>query len=244
LTRICSITVLTAASAGALQAAGPARRSVVQADSRSGRLIRRVDVEPVAIEPQVVEPREVKARETGPDGDQSAQTTSSEAVRAGGSARTRSEIRAAIRDSAERHQVDPLLVESMVQVESNYDTSAVSHKGALGLMQLIPATARRYGVRNVFDARQNIEGGVKYLKYLLDLYGDSRLALAAYNAGEGAVARFGDVPPYAETRNYVYEVGRRYGQARREKAARVPEVPKPVFRQYQDSEGRVHIELR
>lgn len=238
--------LLLAGLPGVLSAAAPSRRVVVGADSRSGRLVRRVEVQPVAVEAHAVEAREVKAAEITPMEAGAPQTAPLPSSRK--EPRSRTEIRTAIQESSERHDVDPLLVESMVKVESNFDASAVSHKGAQGLMQLIPATARRYGVRNVFDAKENIEGGVKYLKYLLELYGDSRLALAAYNAGEGAVARFGGVPPYAETRNYVYEVGRRYGQARREKAASALQAskpaPKPTIREYRDTEGRVHLELR
>jgi len=110
---------------------------------------------------------------------------------------------------AERHEVDRDLVHSMISVESNYNPLAMSGKGALGLMQLVPSTARRFGVSDAFNPAQNVEAGVRYLKYLLDHYnGDRRLALAAYNAGEGTVERFGGVPPFAETRSYVYRVGK------------------------------------
>jgi len=109
-----------------------------------------------------------------------------------------------------QNQLPPELIHSVIQVESNYDPFAVSPKGALGLMQLIPATARRFGVSDVFDPADNIQGGARYLKYLLELYkGDDALALAAYNAGEGAVSRYGGVPPYAETWNYVAQVRKR-----------------------------------
>jgi soluble lytic murein transglycosylase-like protein len=110
---------------------------------------------------------------------------------------------------AERHAVDRDLVHSMISVESNYNPLAVSTKGALGLMQLVPSTARRFGVADAFNPAQNVEGGVRYLKYLLDHYnGDHRLALAAYNSGEGTVERFGGIPPFAETRSYVSRVGK------------------------------------
>jgi|SRR5579871_387796 len=110
---------------------------------------------------------------------------------------------------ATRHSVDRDLVHSMISVESNYDPFAVSSKGALGLMQLVPATAERFGVSNAFDPAQNVEGGVRYLKYLLDHFnGNHRLAVAAYNAGEGTIERFNGVPPFAETRTYVDRVGK------------------------------------
>ena len=97
------------------------------------------------------------------------------------------------------------LVHAMIEVESGYDERAVSRTGAKGLMQLMPATARRFDVSNPFDARQNIEGGIRYLRTLLDQF-PLKLAVAAYNAGENAVRRFNGVPPYAETRNYVTKV--------------------------------------
>ena len=106
---------------------------------------------------------------------------------------------ATIEETAKNLQVSPELVHSVIQAESNYNTYAVSPKGAQGLMQLMPATARRFGVTDSFDARQNIEGGVRYLKFLQQTFGDDRLAIAAYNAGEKAVVKYGGVPPYPET---------------------------------------------
>jgi soluble lytic murein transglycosylase-like protein len=103
----------------------------------------------------------------------------------------------------------------VICAESNYNARAVSPKGAQGLMQLIPATARRFGVTNVFDAKDNILGGVRYLKFLLDYYNNDYMkAIAAYNAGEGAVDRFHGVPPYAETQNYVTRVAQNLKSAR------------------------------
>lgn len=131
-------------------------------------------------------------------------------------------ISALVDKSARANGVDPLLVHSIIQVESNYDSSAVSPKGAEGLMQLMPPTARMLGVSNSFDPGENIEAGVKYLKYLQGLYKDDRLALAAYNAGPGAVDKFGQVPPYPETQKYVQNVGKRYEQARQSAAAKAP----------------------
>ena len=123
--------------------------------------------------------------------------------------------------------IEPKLVHAVIKVESNYNPQAVSPKGAQGLMQLMPDTARRFGVSNAFDPVDNIQGGTRYLKYLLDLYhGDAQLALAAYNAGEGAVGKYGTVPPYPETQNYLVQVGKQYQKA----AAAVPPPapPKPV----------------
>lgn len=106
--------------------------------------------------------------------------------------------------AANDHSLDPRLVKSVMLVESGFNPAAVSPKGARGLMQLMPATARGHGVRDIHDPAQNINGGTKYLSKLLDLFGGNlEKSLAAYNAGENAVARYGGVPPYAETRDYV-----------------------------------------
>ena len=116
---------------------------------------------------------------------------------------------AIIRDSARRHQVDVALVKAVIRAESDFVPRAVSPKGALGLMQLMPATARRHNVWHVFEPSQNVEGGVTHLRYLLDRYGGNlRLALAAYNAGEKAVDAYGGVPPYPETSEYLERVMR------------------------------------
>ena len=106
---------------------------------------------------------------------------------------------------AQTHGVNPLLVQALIQVESSYRPRARSHKGAMGLMQLMPATARQYNVRNPYDPKANIAAGVRHLKSLIDRWG-VELALAAYNAGEGAVEKFKGVPPYRETRNYVTQI--------------------------------------
>jgi hypothetical protein len=113
---------------------------------------------------------------------------------------------------ATRHGVSPRLVRAVVEVESNYQPTARSRKGAMGLMQLMPATARRYALANPYDPRENLDAGIRHLRSLLDRYG-LRLALAAYNAGEGAVQRYGGVPPFTETRNYVTRVLQRAGEA-------------------------------
>ncbi len=117
------------------------------------------------------------------------------------------EIDRQINEAAARHHVDPNLVRALIKVESNFNPRAVSSKGAMGLMQLMPATARQYDVTDPFDAAQNVDAGVRHLKGLLDNFrGDVTLTLAAYNAGQGAVERNGGIPPYTETRNYVRRI--------------------------------------
>ncbi|HKW62785.1 MAG TPA: lytic transglycosylase domain-containing protein [Candidatus Acidoferrum sp.] len=116
-----------------------------------------------------------------------------------------------VREAADRHKIDPALVRAVIETESNWNAKAFSHKGAGGLMQLIPTTAQRYGAYDVFDPQQNIDAGVKYLRTLLERYnGNLDLALAAYNAGEGAVDRAHGVPGFRETRNYVQKVQNAY----------------------------------
>jgi soluble lytic murein transglycosylase-like protein len=126
---------------------------------------------------------------------------------------------------ADEQGVESQLVHSVIRAESNYNSNAVSPKGAQGIMQLIPATAHRFGVTNTFDPRENIQGGVRYLRFLLDYYkGDYAKSIAAYNAGEGAVDKYNGVPPYAETQNYVYRV------AGNLKAARQAAVPRAAVK--------------
>ena len=112
-----------------------------------------------------------------------------------------------IEKAAEKHDIDPALLTAMAEVESAFDPEAVSHKGAQGLLQLMPATAERFGVRDAFDASQNVDGGARYIRWLLERYeGQTELALAGYNAGEAAVDRYQGIPPYRETQNYVNRV--------------------------------------
>jgi len=121
-----------------------------------------------------------------------------------------------IQEIATRHRVDTDLVHSIIAAESNYNRWAVSRKGAQGLMQLMPETARDYGVRDVFDAADNIEGGVKFLKFLLEKYPNQPdLVLAAYNAGLSAVEKHGGVPPFPETKTYIAKVKQYLRQAPR-----------------------------
>jgi hypothetical protein len=150
-------------------------------------------------------------------------------------------IQELVEKSARAHNVDPLLVQSVIEVESNYNHFAVSPKGAEGLMQLMPGTARMLGVSNSFDPAQNIEAGVKYLRYLQSVYQDDRLALAAYNAGPKAVDKYKGTPPFPETQDYVNQVGQRYQIAKHDEAVKnaaqpaapvaVEEMPAPVEEQ-------------
>jgi soluble lytic murein transglycosylase-like protein len=124
---------------------------------------------------------------------------------------TQQEIDSAIDAAAVRHNVDPSLVRAVIKVESNFNPNAVSRKGAMGLMQLMPQTARQLKVTNPFDPEQNVDAGVRHLKQLMESYGgDVKLSLAAYNAGAGAVARSGGIPRFAETRNYVNRISGLY----------------------------------
>ncbi len=117
-----------------------------------------------------------------------------------------------ILESSARYNIDPLLIFAQMSQESSFRQKATSHKGASGLMQLMPATAARWGVKNIYNPKQNIEAGVKYMRWLLDRFGgDVKLALAAYNAGEGSVKKYGNqIPPYTETRNYVKRISEHY----------------------------------
>ncbi len=188
--------------------------SVVRSDPHTGRLVRSVVVIPKAVGELPVTVNSAALRAAAPN------------------------LAAAVERIAAEHAVPARLVQSVIQAESNYDPAAVSPKGAQGLMQLIPATARRFGVFDAFDPLENIQGGVKYLRYLLDLYGgDYPLALAAYNAGEGAVARYGGVPPYPETRNYLQRVARRLSEAPAASAPAAFEPAKPA-----DPGGPKHIQ--
>jgi soluble lytic murein transglycosylase-like protein len=216
---ICFAIAALVTGAPALRAQSPHRvASVVRVDTRTGRLVRTTVAEPGWRTPQgpVSKAPQALGRKTP-------------------QAPATLQVGPLVTSVAKAHDVDPLLVHSVIAVESNYNQYAVSPKGAQGLMQLIPSTAQRFGAADTFDIRQNIEAGVKYLKYLQDKFGDNRLALAAYNAGEGAVEKYHDVPPYAETKQYVLQVGRKYGEARRGTTDPQPAPPpappsEPVYR--------------
>jgi soluble lytic murein transglycosylase-like protein len=234
--------LLGAGSLFAQQPQGSRKASTVSVDPRNGRLVRTVVVAPKVIEPKVITPVEV-----GGDAAVVPDTAFSEMVE----------------DAARRNGVDPLLVHSVIKAESNYNPKAVSNKGAQGLMQLMPGTARDLGVKNAMDPKDNIEGGVKYLKYLQSQFSDPALALAAYNAGEGAVRRYNWIPPYRETQDYVVKVARNYRQARDQQQARAaasakaapvtaahaaatapaaPSDPPPApLQYYYDAQGRLNL---
>jgi len=186
--------------------------TVIHPDPRTGRLVRSVSVtsKPVveqrvveaSVAPRVVSPVEVETKAPPATG-----------------------IDEAIEQIAAQVSLPPQLIHSVIKVESDYNPFAISPKGAQGLMQLIPSTARRFGVSNVFNPTENIQGGSKYLKYLLDLFkGNYALALAAYNAGEAAVARYGSVPPFPETQNYLILVARQLRDARKADAAKLKAI--------------------
>lgn len=135
-----------------------------------------------------------------------------------------------IRSISHKHNIEPNLVHSIISAESNYNHLAISPKGAMGIMQLMPETATEYGVRNPLDPRDNIEGGVKYLKDLFSLFkGKKDLVLAAYNAGQEAIKKFGGIPPYKETRTYINRVMASYKKLK----------PRANIYKYYDASGRL-----
>ncbi|MDQ6664584.1 MAG: lytic transglycosylase domain-containing protein, partial [Acidobacteriota bacterium] len=204
--RICFKLLASLALAAFASAEAPPTRvtTVVRADERSGRLVRSVIVTPKVVTAQAVPPASAVAADAN--------------------------VTDMIDQIADEQAVEAPLVHSVIKAESNYNPYALSPKGAQGMMQLIPATARRFGVANAFNPKQNVEGGVRYLHYLLELYnGDYPKAIAAYNAGEKAVARYGGIPPYPETRNYVYQVAKNLKAARQHAVRRSrTATPAPV----------------
>jgi hypothetical protein len=137
-----------------------------------------------------------------------------------------------IRSIAANYGLEPALIHSIIRTESNYDPDAVSPRGARGLMQLMPETAERYGVRDIYDPRENIEGGVRYLKYLMELYDrKTDYVLAAYNAGHNAIKKYGGIPPFPETRRFIEKVKATYPKS-------TIRDRKKIYKYYDDS-GRV-----
>ena len=145
-----------------------------------------------------------------------------------------------VSEAAERHRLDPALLRAVIQAESGGDPKAISRKGALGLMQLVPATAEQMGVGNAFDPAQNVDGGARFLRSLLDRYhGDLPKSLAAYNAGVGAVERFGGVPNYKETRAYVHKIQETYFRPGSGRLPSLWDAPLHPIRREVDERGRV-----
>ncbi len=145
-----------------------------------------------------------------------------------------------VREAAQRHNVDPALVKAVITTESGWNPQAVSRKGAVGLMQLVPQTAQRFGVNNSFDPAQNVEGGTTYLRSLLDRYnGDLSKSLAAYNAGERAVDVSGGIPDYRETRMYVQKVTNTYFRPGSGRDQQLWSPPRKPVRQETEANGRV-----
>ncbi len=210
---------LMAAISGALLSAEeiPSRTTlVVRTDARSGRLVRSVVMAPKVITPRSTDEPEPTSHAPAP---------------------VSSSLLETIDAIAAKYEIEGPLVHSVIKAESNYNPYAVSPKGAEGLMQLIPSTAKRFGVSNSFDPKENIEGGVKYLKFLMELYNNDYVkVIAAYNAGEGAVTKYGGIPPYAETRNYVYQVGRNLVNARKTAEANKPAPAPPETKTSKDGE--------
>jgi soluble lytic murein transglycosylase-like protein len=151
----------------------------------------------------------------------------------------RQKIEVMIREVTARYNVDPALIRAVIETESNWNSAAISRKGALGLMQLVPGTARQLGVNNAFDPRQNLDGGVRYLHGLLERYnGDLDRALAAYNAGPGAVDRARGVPQLRETREYVRKVTDSYFRPGSDRLPHASNASRPIY-QTVAKDGRV-----
>ena len=211
-------------------------RSTVRVDRRSGKLIRRVAVPEAVLVSRLAEAQTIRADET-------AETP------------VGTKVDGIVDEIASQYSIDPLLVHAIIHVESRYNRFAISPKGAEGLMQLLPTTARRLGVNNSFDSRQNIAGGIRYLRQLQERFDDLHLVLAAYNAGEDAVSRYRGVPPYAETQEYVYRIGQKYGELRRSHKvataqaqglkSSVPAEPEHrPLETFVDEQGRLHLRTR
>ena len=212
-------------NSGAVQTPTPAPRlkSTVRVDAKTGRLVRvMVPIPTARLLPQ--------RRAVAPD----------------------PAIQALVEKTANDYNVNPALVNSVISVESGFNPTAVSWKGAQGIMQLMPATARRFGVSDAFDVKQNVEGGVRYLRFLQDTFKDDQLAIAAYNAGEGAVTKYNGIPPYRETIDYVKKVGQQLEAAKQKKAEAQPKAPavdaqpppedkQPQLATYIDEHGRLHM---
>lgn len=215
----------------------PAQGQIVSYKDSSGKRVF-INSEPVtAARPSKIPLLRTAATGVGLRTTQASITTSPELSAA--ELANRGKIEEMIREVSGRYRVDPALVRAVMQTESNWNSSAVSRKGALGLMQLVPGTAQQLGVNNAFDPKQNLDGGVRYLHMLLERYnGDLDRALAAYNAGPGAVDRAGGIPQYRETRNYVQKVTDSYFRPGSDRLPRAFEERRPIYRAV-ETDGRV-----
>lgn len=214
----------------------PAHGQIVSyMDSNGKRLFVNADPEPVKA-------RRVKAAMRGftplPGAVQSASNGAPHELSAAELA-NRQKIEVMIREVSARYNVDPALIRAVIETESNWNSTAISRKGALGLMQLVPGTARQLGVNNAFDPKQNLDGGVRYLHTLLERYnGDLDRALAAYNAGPGAVDRARGVPQLRETREYVRKVTDSYNRPGSDRLPRASNASRPIYQTVAE-DGRV-----
>jgi soluble lytic murein transglycosylase-like protein len=215
--------------------AAPARSQIVSYKDASGKRVF-INSDPVPPRPSKIPLLRTAANGMIPRATQSSFSTPemSALERA-----NREKIEDMIREVSARYRVDPALVRAVIQTESNWNSTAVSRKGAQGLMQLVPGTAQQLGVNNAFDPKQNLDGGVRYLRTLLERYnGDLDRALAAYNAGPRAVDRAGGIPQYRETRNYVQKVTDSYFQPGSDRLPRAFDGRRPIYRTVQ-ADGRV-----
>ena len=214
----------------------PARGQIVSYKDASGKRLF------VNADPAPVQPPKKALLQTAANGSMPRSTPAPSAASTEMSAAelaNREKIEDMIREVSDRYRVDPALVRAVIQTESNWNTSAVSRKGAQGLMQLVPETAQQLGVNNAFDPKQNLDGGVRYLHSLLERYnGDLDRALAAYNAGPGAVDRAGGVPRYRETREYVQKVTDSYYRPGSDRLPRAFGGQRPIYRAV-EADGRV-----
>jgi soluble lytic murein transglycosylase-like protein len=216
----------------------PAHGQIVSYLDSSGKLVFiNAEPTPTGRRAKPADPRAVLVAGVSPQTTQIPPVASSTMGAAGQAYRQK--IEEMIRETSARYNVDPALIRAVIETESNWNSTAVSRKGALGLMQLVPGTAQQLGVSNAFDPKQNVDGGVRYLHTLLERYnGDLDKALAAYNAGPGAVDRAKGVPGYRETREYVRKVTDSYFRPGSDRLPHAFGAPRSIYRMV-DEDGRV-----